>query len=256
LAARREVIDYQVMERKRRRIDALVGDAATAAALKPWFRFPCKRPLSSDAYYPAFNRDNVTLIDVSETRGVERITPSGFVVDGREYPIDCLIFASGFEVSGDLERRWGIPVVEGRDGLSIYRRWAEGPKTLHGVMTCGFPNMFFTGYIQGGLNASTTEQFNRQVEHIAHIVRETVRRGAAVVEPSQEAQDAYVRHFREIEIDTSPIFSDCTPSYYNNEGEKDPPWLLLRGYGHGWDAFQRLLADWRDKGDLAGLLLT
>jgi len=256
LAARREVIDYQVMERKRRRIDALVDDATTAAALKPWFRFPCKRPLSSDTYYPAFNRDNVTLIDVSETRGLERITPSGFVVEGREYPIDCLIFASGFEVSGDLERRWGIPVVEGRDGLSIYQHWAKGPKTLHGVMTCGFPNMFFTGYIQGGLNASTTEQFNRQAEHIAYIVRETLHRGATVAEPAQEAQNAYVRHFRAIEIDTSPIFRDCTPSYYNNEGEQDPPWLLLRGYGPGWDAFQRLLAEWRDKGDMDGLDIT
>jgi cation diffusion facilitator CzcD-associated flavoprotein CzcO len=253
LGARREVIDYQVMERKRRRIDALVDDPATAGGLKPWFRFPCKRPLSSDTYYPSFNRDNVTLIDVSATQGVERITPRGFVIDGSEHPVDCLIFASGFEVSGDLERRWGIPIVEGRDGLSIYQHWAKGPETLHGVMTCNFPNLFFTGYIQGGLNASTTEQFNRQVEHIAYILRETLRRGGAVVEPTRQAQDAYVRHFRDIEIDTSPIFADCTPSYYNNEGEKDPPWLLLRGYGHGWDAFQKLLAEWRDEGHLRGL---
>jgi hypothetical protein len=115
--------------------------------------------------------------------------------------------------------------------------------------------MYFTGYIQGGLNASTTEQFNRQVEHIAYIVSEARKRGASLVEPTQEAQDAYVRHFREIEVDTSPIFSECTPSYYNNEGEKDPPWLLLRGYGHGWDAFQKLLADWRNSGTMEGLEL-
>ena len=82
--------------------------------------------------------------------------------------------------------------------------------------------MFFTGYVQGGLNASTTEQFNRQVEHIAYIVKETLERGGSVVEPSQEAQDAYTRHFREIEIDTSPLLSECTPSYYNNEGEERP----------------------------------
>jgi cation diffusion facilitator CzcD-associated flavoprotein CzcO len=253
--ARREVIDYQVMERKRRRIDALVDDPATAQALKPWFRFPCKRPLSSDTYYPTFNSDNVTLLDVADTQGVERITPMGFVVDGVEYAVDCLIFASGFEVSSELERRWGIDIVEGREGVSIYDHWRRGPETLHGIMTRGFPNMYFTGYIQGGLNSSTTEQFNRQTEHIAYIVDEAIRRGVSVVEPTKAAQNDYVRHFREIEIDTSPIFADCTPSYYNNEGEKDPPWLLLRGYGHGWDAFTRMLANWRAKGDLEGLAL-
>ena len=86
----------------------MVDDPATVEALKPWFRFPCKRPLSSNAYYPTFNRPNVTLIDVSETQGVERITAKGFVVDGQEIEVDCLIFASGFEVSSDLERRWGM----------------------------------------------------------------------------------------------------------------------------------------------------
>ncbi len=256
IMARREVIDYQVMQRLRDRVDALVEDPATAEALKPYFRFPCKRPLSSDEYYPAFNRPNVKLIDVSETQGVERMTEKGFVAGGIEYEVDCIIFASGFEVTSDLKRRWGITVIEGRNGHSIYKHWENGPQTLHGVMTHGFPNMFYTGYIQGGLNANTTEQFNRQVEHIAYIVNETLGRGAAAVEPSQEAQDAYVRHFREIEIDTSAIFGDCTPSYYNNEGEKNPPWLLLRGYGHGWNAFKKLLADWRDKGDMAGLLLS
>jgi cyclohexanone monooxygenase len=256
IGARREVIDYQVMERQRRRVDAIVEDKEAAEALKPYFRFPCKRPLSSNEYYPAFNRPNVKLIDVSATQGVERMTEKGFVADGVEYEVDCVIFASGFEVTSDLERRWGIDVVEGRDGLSIYRHWAEGPATLHGVMTHGFPNMFYTGYIQGGLNASTTEQFNRQCEHIAYIVAETRRRGAAVAEPSQEAQDAYVRHFREIEIDLSALSRECTPSYYNNEGEERPHWGLLRPYGHGWNAFMDLLTGWRNKGDLEGLIVS
>jgi cyclohexanone monooxygenase len=115
--------------------------------------------------------------------------------------------------------------------------------------------MYFTGYIQGGLNASTTEQFNRQCEHIAHIVGETQARGLKCVEPSQEAQDAYVRHFREIEVDTSQLLAECTPSYYSNEGDTKPRWLLLRGYGHGWSAFLKLLADWRTKGNLDGLIV-
>jgi cyclohexanone monooxygenase len=256
LAARREVIDYQVMERQRRRVAAIVRDEQTAEALKPYFRFPCKRPLSNDEFYPAFNRSNVKLIDVSATQGVERMTQTGFVADGVEYDVDCMIFASGFEVTSSLQRRWGIEVVEGRGGLSIYKHWAQGPATLHGVMTHGFPNMFYTGYVQGGLNASTTEQFNRQCEHIAYIVGETLGRGAAAVEPSQDAQEAYVRHFRDIEVDTSALLRECTPSYYNNESEDMPRWALLRGYGHGWNAFLELLGRWRDKGDLAGLVLS
>jgi cyclohexanone monooxygenase len=256
LAAKREAIDYRVMERLRDRVAALVDDPETAAKLKPWFRFPCKRPLSNNEYYASFNRPNVTLIDVSETQGVERMTERGFVANGEEYEVDCMIFASGFEVSSELERRWGIPVVEGRDGTSIYHHWDEGPETLHGIMTHKFPNMYFTGYIQGGLNASTTEQFNRQVEHIAYIVEACLTRGVEAAEPTREAQDAYIRHFREIEVDTSALIRECTPSYYSNEGDATPKWLLLRGYGHGWNAFMKLLAAWRETGDLAGLSLT
>jgi cyclohexanone monooxygenase len=255
LAARREAIDYQVMERLRARVDALVDDPKTADKLKPWFRFPCKRPLSNNYYYPSFNQPNVTLIDVSATQGVERMTETGFVANSKEYDVDCVIFASGFEVSSELERRWGIPVIEGRDGISIYRHWFEGAETLHGIMTHKFPNMYFTGYIQGGLNASTTEQFNRQVEHVAYIVDECRKRGVDTAEPTQEAQDAYVRHFREIEINTSALIRECTPSYYSNEGDAKPKWLLLRGYGHGWNAFMKLLADWRADGRLEGLEL-
>ena len=80
----------------RRRIDEIVEDKATAELLKPWFRFHCKRPLSSDTYYPAFNQPNVHLVDVSDTKGVEALTATGFVHKGEEHPIDLLICASGF----------------------------------------------------------------------------------------------------------------------------------------------------------------
>ena len=116
------------MERLRRRVDQIVKDQETAEALKPYYRFLCKRPLSSDEYYPTFNRPNVELIDVSDTKGVERITERGFVANGKEYEVDCMIFASGFEVTSDLNRRWGIDVVQGREGRSIYDHWADGPE--------------------------------------------------------------------------------------------------------------------------------
>jgi cation diffusion facilitator CzcD-associated flavoprotein CzcO len=253
--ARRERIDYRVMERLRGRVAALVEHPETAEALKPYYRFLCKRPLSNDEFYPTFNRPNVELIDVSKTKGVERLTETGCVANGKEYRFDCLIFASGFEVTSDLERRWGIDAVEGRNGLSIYDHWRDGPRTLHGTMTHGFPNQFYIGYIQGGLNASVTEQSSQQAFHIAYIIAEALRRGLAVVEPSQEAQDAYVRTFEELEVDLSEFQRQCPPSYFTNEGQDKPKWALFRSYGHGWDAFQKLVGDWREEGSLAGLVL-
>jgi cation diffusion facilitator CzcD-associated flavoprotein CzcO len=253
--SKREVIDYRVMERLRRRVDAAIKDPKIAEAMKPYYRFLCKRPLSSDEFYPTFNRPNVELVDVSETKGVQRMTEKGFIANGKEYEVDCMIFASGFEVTSDLERRWGMETVAGRGGKSIYDHWSEGPITLHGTMTHGFPNQFYIGYIQGGLNASVTEQFGEQGRHIAYVIAEALKRGAKVVEPSKEAQDEYVRRFRELEIDFSEFQNACPPGYFNNEGEDRPKWALFRGYGLGWDAFQKLMSDWRDKGDLEGLVV-
>jgi cation diffusion facilitator CzcD-associated flavoprotein CzcO len=262
--ARYEMMDYRVMERMRRRIDTLVKDKATAEMLKPYYRFSCKRPLSNDEYYNTFNRPNVKLIDVSATKGVEAMTEHGFIADGIEYDIDCMIFASGFEVSSDLDRRWGFEFLEGRNGRSLYEHWADGCETLHGVMTHAFPNQFFIGYYQGGLNATTTEQYNRQAYHCSYIIKEALARGFTAVEPGKDAQDAYVRHFRETAIDLTELRRECTPGYYNNEGEtrigsdgkEKYRSFLGETYGPGWTAFENMLQQWRDKGDLAGLVVT
>ena len=261
--ATREVMDYRVMERLRARVDAVVKDQETAAILKPWYRHMCKRPASSDEFYPAFNRPNVRLLDVSGTRGVERVTSRGFIHESAEYEIDCLIFASGFEVTSDLQRRWGIDKISGRGGQSLYDHWAHEFRTLHGVMTNGFPNQFYVGFFQGGFNASTTETFNNQGRHIAWIVSQALSRGARTVEPSREAQDAYVDHIREVAVDTSAFIRECTPGYFNNdgqevadeEGELRPRSYTGETYGLGYYAFEKLLQDWRSNNDLPGLVL-
>jgi cyclohexanone monooxygenase len=252
--AMREVADHKVMERFRRRIDEIVQNKDTAEALKPWFRFHCKRPLSSDTYYPTFNQPNVILIDVSATKGVERMTAKGFRHAGTEYEIDCLINATGFEVTSDLNRRWGIADIIGRGGVSLYDHWAEGYKTLHGVVTRGFPNLFFTGYIQGALYATTTEQFNRQGHHIAYIIREALARGVTAVEPSEEAQSAWVSAVRPSSVFTEQLQSECPPSYLNNESGKFR-YYLGEYYPAGFAAFEKLLSEWRERGTLEGLLL-
>ena len=253
--ARRELIDFRVMERLRLRVEHIVQDKQAAEALKPYYRFLCKRPLSSDDFYPSFNRPNVELVDVSDTKGLERIGAHSFVASGKEHEVDCIVFASGFEVTSDLRRRWGMD-VQGRDGKSIYDHWPEGYETLHGTMTHQFPNQFYIGYIQGGLNASVTEQFGQQGHHIAYIISESLKRGVTTVEPSKQAQDDYVRSFHAMEMDLSEFQRTCPPGYFNNEGEVKPKWGLFRGYGPGWDAFQKLLKEWRDKGDMEGLVLS
>ncbi len=249
----RERTDYQVMERMRRRVDEFIDNADLAEKLKPYYRFMCKRPLSSDTYYPAFNRSNVELIDVAETKGLHSLTETGFVANGQEYDADCIIFASGFEVTSALERRWGIDRIEGRNGMSLYEHWRNGPKTLHGTMTHGFPNQFYIGYIQGGINASVTEQFGRQGEHIAFIIAQTLKRGFKEVEPSEQAMQDYTEHFIRTQMSNDDLLDACPPSYFSNEGASSHEWGLFRQWGGGWSDFMRMLREWRESGDLAGL---
>lgn len=254
----KEEEDYKVMERLRRRVEAVVDDPQTAEVLKPYYRFLCKRPCSSDEYLPTFNRPNVTLVDVSESKGVERLTENGIVANGVEYEVDCVVFASGFEISTEISRRYAIDAIDGRDGVSLFDHWRDNYKTLHGMMTRGFPNQFHTGFIQGALSANTTAMFEQQVRHIAYIIAEAVNRKATTVEPSQEAQDAWVKTIRELEFDNSAFEMSCTPGYYFNEGGAagpGPKSALGDPYSPGYYAFEDLLEQWRAKGDLEGLVL-
>lgn len=252
----REEEDYKVMERLRRRVEQLVDDPQTAEALKPYYRFLCKRPCSNDEYLSTFNRPNVTLVDVSETKGVERITETGLIANGREYEVDCIIFASGFEITTEIRRRYSIDAIKGRDGISLYDYWADGYKTLHGMTCRGFPNQFFTGFTQVGISANISANYELQGEHIAYVIAEALERGVTTVEPSQEAQDAWCRTIKETFVDTSAFDAECTPGYYNNEGGGGGEGLrshLGEPYGPGFYAFADLLSQWRDKGDLDGL---
>jgi len=258
IMALREEEDYRLMERLRRRIENLVEDPETAEALKPYYRFLCKRPCSNDEYLPTFNRPNVTLVDVSTSKGVERITENGVVAGGVEYEVDCIIYASGFEITTEISRRYAIDAIEGRDGVSLFDHWRDSYKTLHGMTTRGFPNQFHTGFIQGGVAANTTAMLEQQAEHIAYIVSEALKRGATTVEPSREAQDAWIRTIRETSVDTAAFDQTCTPGYYNNEGGGGGEGIrshLGEPYAPGFYTFGDLLKAWREKGDLEGLVL-
>jgi cyclohexanone monooxygenase len=251
----REIEDFRWMNDLRDRVEQVVTRKDAAEALKPWYRWQCKRPTFNDDYLPTFNRDNVTLVDVSASQGVERITETGLVANGVDYELDCIIYASGFEITTDMKRRIGIPVFEGRDGLSLYDHWRDGFRTLHGFTTSGFPNAFFTGFIQGGISASLTAQYDAQTNHIAYIIRAALDRGATRVEVTEEAQDEWVRTLRATTFSNTEFLNECTPGYYNNEGGPVRRSHIGEVYGLGFHAFTALLEDWRNSGEMKGLEL-
>ena len=225
----REEEDYKVMERLRRRVEGVVDDKDTAETLKPYYRFLCKRPLSNDEYLASFNRPNVSLIDVSATKGVQRATEKGLIANDIEYEVDCIIYASGFEITTELSRRYSIDAIEGRGELALFDYWADGYQTLHGMTTRGFPNQFFTGFTQVGISANIAANYELQGEHIAYIIAEALARGATTVEPTQHAQDDWGKAVRDNAIDNSAFDAQCTPGYYNNEGGGGE-----RVSGHTW----------------------
>jgi cyclohexanone monooxygenase len=240
------------MARIRARIDAVVKDPATAEALKPWYNQACNRPCFHDHYLDAFNRPNVTLVD-TEGRGVERITEGGVVVAGREYGLDCLIYATGFEYNSDYTQRAGLEAY-GRGGVALSDAWSNGVETLHGMTSRGFPNCFFLMFTQSGHSANAQHMLDVNTRHLAYLVGEVMARQARTVEPSAAAQAAWVEFICQHMAGREPALKECTPGYINNEGRFD-----LRSRKNSQFAnpvvFKKMLEDWRAQGGLEGLEL-
>ncbi len=255
IAEAMEMADFQKMEQIRRRVDELIEDSNIAEALKPYYRQFCKRPCFHDDYLPTFNRPNVTLVDTGG-QGVERITPRGVVVAGREYELDCLIFATGFEVGTDYSHRAGCEIY-GRAGVTLSERWQDGMSTFHGVVTRGYPNLLHMGGIQSGVSPNFTELYNEQSQHVAYIIEQGLSAGAEVVEPTEQAEADWVRLIMESAYRRAGFLESCTPGYYNNEGKPDdgPGWFGGT-YGGGAQEFFKLLKAWRGEGTLEGLELS
>jgi cyclohexanone monooxygenase len=250
-----ELADFRKMNQIRSRVDESVQNPQAAEALKPWYRQFCKRPTFNDHYLPTFNRPNVHLIDTSAAKGVEKITAKGVVANGVEYEVDCIIYATGFEITPtSFKRGIGFDIF-GRDGKSIYEYWADGHRTLHGHSTNGFPNWFYVGISQNGLSVNMTAMFDDQAKHIAYIIKEAKDRGASTIEPAVEAQEAWIATIRTLALDNRAYQQACTPGYYNNEGAVKGG-IQAESYAKGLNAFNDLLAEWRAKGDLEGMILT
>ena len=246
-----EHADFEKMVSVRDNIGKTVADPATAEALKPWFSLFCKRPCFHDDYLGVFNRPNVTLVD-TEGRGVERITGDSVVGGGKEYALDCLIFATGFEISTDFTRRAGF-ALNGVSGMPLSSKWANGMTTFHGLFTRDFPNAFFVSQAQAGMSPNFPHMLSEQAKHIAHVVAACTERGIATIEASAEAERDWTKTIVDMSHDRLKFLETCTPGYYNGEGNVSLQVAQSLPYGAGPVAFIELLQQWRDGGDFAGL---
>ena len=247
-----EDADHEKMEEIRRRAETVVRDAATAEKLKAWYRQLCKRPCFHDAYLQAFNEPAAVLVD-TDGRGVERITQKGVVVDGTEYEVDCIIYASGFEVGTPLEQRTGFD-PKGRGGVTLSQYWADGMRTKHGMHVHGFPNAFLVQATQAAnLISNYPHNLVDAARTISLIVSHAEATGAGVVEVSKPAEDEWVA----LLLSGMGLMigsPDCTPGYYNNEGrDPGPQARYFVGYPAGAVAYFNYIEGWRTSGKFEGL---
>jgi cation diffusion facilitator CzcD-associated flavoprotein CzcO len=253
-SVRAELADFAKMEEIRSRVEELVTDPATAEALKPWYGYFCKRPCFHDEYLQAFNRANVTLVD-TRGRGVERITRGGAVVDGTEYRLDCLVFATGFEVGTDYCRRTGFEVV-GRDGVSLTDRWADGVRTFHGLHTHGFPNCFIESIAQSGFTVNFPYLIDTQSRHVAWVIAHALQQGITTLEATADAEQRWV----DTVVSRSEFIAGrretCTPGYYNREGHANARLRQDSFFFGSPTEYADILCSWRSAGTLDGLAVT
>ena len=248
-----EMANFEKMEEIRARVDELVEDGDVAEKLKPYYKMFCKRPTFNDDYLPTFNRSNVTLVD-TDGQGVERITEKGLVVDGVEYEVDCIIYSTGFEVGTSYTRRSGYDVI-GREEKSLSDHWRDGTRSLHGMGSHGFPNVFIMNTSQGGFTANFPHLLDESAVHQAHIIAYALAQGYHTVEVTATAEKEWIDTI--VGFKGGPLGglggADCTPGYYNNEGQPNPNAQQSAPYGGGSIRFFELLKKWREDGNFEGL---
>ena len=249
-----EMADIRTMENIRNRVETVVSDSETAEHLKPWYARWCKRPCFHDEFLDTFNRDNVSLVDTNG-KGVQEITAKGVVVDGQLYELDCLIFSTGFEVGTNFAGRLGFE-INGVGSEPLSAKWENGLKTLHGMYTAGFPNLFFTGTTQTGVTYNYTHMVLEQTAHLAHVLKSTKDRNLGRIEATKDGEADWVNEIRRLARYGTAYYEQCTPGYFSGEGNlEDPNGILSGSYGAGPVAFFELLRDWREDGGFKGLEL-
>ncbi|MGE0312171.1 MAG: flavin-containing monooxygenase [Lautropia sp.] len=192
----------------RARIREIVRDPAVAELLCPRQPVGCKRICIDSGYYETFNRDNVSLVDVSATP-IERITPRGPVVAGREYPVDAIVYATGFDaMTGALLKI----DIRGRDGVSLRSRWEAGPTTYLGLSIAGFPNLFtISGPGSPSVLTNMLVSIEQHVNWIADCLAWMRVHGRTRIEADPDAERAWGAHVNAVADRT--LYPRCNSWY-------------------------------------------
>ena len=245
-----EAIDFEIMEGFRRRIDEVVEDPETAAKLKPWYGKHCKRICFHDEYLQSFNLPNVHLVD-TDGKGVREMTPAGPVVDGTEYPLDLLVFASGFEITTGLVHRLGFDPV-GRGGVQLSERWHDGTHSLHGVLTAEMPNFFVVSFVQAGFGLNFVHFLSESTAHITWLIDHCLTEGIASIEATVEAEDEWLNILWQASGPLARYNLACTPSYGNSEGARTMLAARAAVFPGPLMDYAAHLEAWRNAGTLEG----
>lgn len=263
-------LDAENSMRLRARVAAIVEDKDTAEKLTPWYPIWCKRPTFSETYLPAFNQPNVHLVD-TDGKGVDGATQAGLTVGGKEYPLDVLVLATGFlsPSTGNLDpaMRAGVRVT-GKAGRTLSDKWSQqGPSTLHGCISSGFPNLFFINPAQAGVAPNQAHAIDVQARHIAQLIAAAAAAAATtsrvVVDVDTQAEEAWAMQCV-AGAARFATFSVCTPGYINNEGARldmsDQAALFKAAkaspIAEGLLKYEEILDGWRKDGKMQGLVVT
>lgn len=245
-----EAIDFEIMEGFRRRVDEVVEDPETAEKLKPWYGKHCKRLCFHDEYLQSFNLPNVHLVD-TDGKGVREMTAAGPVVGGVEYPLDLLVFASGFEVTTGLVDRLGFDPV-GRGGVHLSERWHDGTHSLHGILTAEFPNFFVVSFIQAGFGLNFVHFLSESTAHIAWLIDHCIDEDIASIEATVEAEDEWIEILWKASAPLARYNQTCTPSYNNSEGARTMLAARSAVFPGPLMEYVEHLDRWRETGKLEG----
>jgi cyclohexanone monooxygenase len=246
-----QIADYKKMESLRKRVEQIVKDPKTAEALKPYFNQFCKRPCFHDEYLPTFNRPSVTLVDTLG-QGVDRITEKGIVANGREYELDCIVYATGFEYNTDWKLRHNLNIY-GVDGQGLSEKWSDGPLTLHGWATNGFPNFFLVNSAQNSGFPNYHHSLDDQASHLAYIMTKVKKENIDRFEVTVEAEQAWMEEIYRKSKDRTEYLLNCTPGYYNDEGAVGKKTARNNPYGGNPMDFLGITRKWRSAGGMPGL---
>jgi cyclohexanone monooxygenase len=238
-------VDFKKMNDVRAHVAEVIKDPAVAEFSKPWYNFLCKRPLFSDDYLQAFNKPNVTLVD-TDGRGVDRITETGLVSNGKSYELDAIVFATGYDV-GAAPNKVGEYTLQGRGGLTLDQKWANGVCTVHGTQMSGFPNLHIVGAAaQGTIVFNYTNVLEIQAKHAVDQIAHCLSMGVATCEVTENAEAKWLEMMKKNHHDLSHFHEECTPGFLNNEGKhKDKPTFVGAAFGAGTLEYRRVTDEWR-----------